>query len=437
MTADSLSLRVAVLARSVYPLHGYGGLERHVYDLVRCLLARGVEVTLITRPPLRRAPADVSAQAVLEHPRLTLAHVPYWTFPLAGRRGTTVLDRSTAYLWFGWRAGRVAARLSERGAIDIVHSLGASALGYALLPSGSPRRKAWFVLNPQGLEEFGATDPGRARLKRLGYWPLRTAGIRCARAADRVIATDNSLLQPVVTHLGIPAQKISIIPNAVELADCDRPDAHVRALELRARIGLEPGDVLLVSVGRLEANKGFGVLLRALRALLASGGPQVPRIRWVLVGEGPMRRRLAQDISALGLEREAVLWGRADAAELHAWYEAATLFVHPTLYEGSSLVTLEAMAHRRAVVATTAGGLPDKVRPSVNGWLVAPGDAQALAAAIGDALSNPPRLASMGAAGRAIVEREFSWTVVIDRLLTVYAELIAPSRLHRPPVAAG
>ena len=60
----------------------------------------------------------------------------------------------------------------------------------------------------------------------------------------------------------------------------------------------------------------------------------------------------------------------------------ATLFVHPTLYEGSSLVTLEAMAHRRAVVATNAGGLPDKVRPGVNGWLVAPGDPAALAAAI-------------------------------------------------------
>ncbi len=56
-----------------------------------------------------------------------------------------------------------------------------------------------------------------------------------------------------------------------------------------------------------------------------------------------------------------MLVGRAEDSDLHAWYEAATLFVHPTLYEGSSLVTLEAMAHRRAVVATSAGGLPDKV----------------------------------------------------------------------------
>ena len=51
-------LRVAVLARMIHPLHGYGGLQRHVYDLVRCLLDRGVEVTLITQPPSRNRPAD-------------------------------------------------------------------------------------------------------------------------------------------------------------------------------------------------------------------------------------------------------------------------------------------------------------------------------------------------------------------------------------------
>ena len=65
--------------------------------------------------------------------------------------------------------------------------------------------------------------------------------------------------------------------------------------------------------------------------------------------------------------------GRLEDAALHAWYEAASLFVHPTQYEGSSIVTLEAMAHRRPVVATTAGGLPDKVRDGETGWLVPPG----------------------------------------------------------------
>ncbi len=113
-----------------------------------------------------------------------------------------------------------------------------------------------------------------------------------------------------------------------------------------------------------------------------------------------------------------------DTAELHAWYEAATLFVHPTLYEGSSIVTLEAMAHRRAVVASRAGGLPDKVIPGMNGWLVSPGDAEALAAAIREAVMDRPRLQRMGAASRALVEKEFSWSGAADRTIELYKELL-------------
>jgi glycogen synthase len=120
-----------------------------------------------------------------------------------------------------------------------------------------------------------------------------------------------------------------------------------------------------------------------------------------------------------------LLAGRLPDAALHAWYEAADLFVHPTLYEGSSLVTLEAMAHRRAVVATRAGGLPDKVRPGETGWLVEPGDASALAAALSGVLADPSRLQAFGDAGRLIVEREFAWPAVAGRTIEMYQELLS------------
>ncbi len=95
------------------------------------------------------------------------------------------------------RAGRLAARMVSAGEIDIVHGLGASVLGYATADLDAGMR-APLVFNPQGLEEFGATDPSRAPLKRLGYWPLRAAVRRSARSADRVIATDRSLVGPVI-----------------------------------------------------------------------------------------------------------------------------------------------------------------------------------------------------------------------------------------------
>ena len=420
---EGQSLRVAVLARSVYPLHRFGGLERHVYDLVRCLLARDVHITLLTPPAAANRPVDAAADGVFRHPNFTLRPVPYVTFPFANRRGTTILDRSTAYPVFGVRAGRVAARMASAGQIDIVHGLGASVLGYATsdLDAGT---RAPLVFNPQGLEEFGATDPSRAPLKRLGYWPLRAAVRRTARSADRVIATDRSLVNPVMTHLGVSKDVVRVIPNAIEPAECDRPDAASRGQALRAEVGLQPDDVLLLSVGRLEANKGFHVLIRALAAL-ARQKTLPARWRWVLVGDGPMRDVLQRTIVSEGLSNSVVMRGRASGDDLHGWYEASTLFVHPTLYEGSSIVTLEAMAHRRAIVASRAGGLPDKVVPGVTGWLVPPGNDDALSAAIVKALSDPARLTSMGAAGRALVEKDFSWRAATDRLLSLYRELLA------------
>ncbi len=409
-------LRVAVLARAVLPSHGYGGLERHVHDLIRHLAKHGVEVTLITRPPADRHREPTAPPT----PARETIWVPYRTFPFAGRRGTTVLDRATAYPLFGFRAGRVALRLTAERRADLVHGLGASALGYALARARDPQRTAPFVFNPQGLEEFGGTGQsfGGSRLKRWAYAPLQQAVRTCARAADRVLATDRSLEPTVRARLRVPVERVRLVPNAVDLDDCDAlagPDAGRRA---RADLGLADGQPLLVSVGRLEANKGFHVLARALAGLGRGDW------RWVIVGAGPYATTLEHLVAELGIGGQVTFAGRVDERALHAWYEAATLFVHPTLYEGSSLVTLEAMAHRRAVVATTAGGLPDKVHPGVTGWLVEPGDPDALAAAVKSALASPSALTRMGQAGRTLAEAEFSWPAVIPKLLAVYRELV-------------
>ena len=164
-------LRVAVVGRSVYSLHGFGGLERHLYDLVRYHLADGWHVTLITRTPERTEGVDPNRwREIADHPRCTVRYVPYRTFPFAGRRGTTILDRSTAYPWFGARAGGAALRLVQAGHIDVVYGVGASVLGYARA-RGRQAASAPLVFNPQGLEEFGGFDGsyGGHRLKALGY----------------------------------------------------------------------------------------------------------------------------------------------------------------------------------------------------------------------------------------------------------------------------
>jgi len=410
-------MRVAVVARAVYPLHGYGGLERHVYDLARALIERGVEVTMITPPPSNGGEWDASAI----HPDLRAEFVPYHTFPLAGRRGTTVIDRSTAYPVFGLRAGRRALDLVRSGRADIVYGLGASVFGYARVRKDA---SAPLVLNPQGLEEFGATDSSRARLKRAAYLPLRRAVLACAAAADAVIATDRALEPMVLRHLKISPDKMRTIPNAIDLRVVDALTDPEMVGELRWKHNVARDERILLSVGRLEKSKGFHVLARALGAVRDHGAREGRDWRWVVLGDGPYRPTLEMLASELGIERHTHFLGRVPDREMHAWHELATLFVHPTLYEGSSLVTLEAMAHRRGVVASAAGGIPDKVHPGRNGWLVTPGDPSALAAAISGAMSDLARLAHYGLAGREIVEREFSWAAAGDQTVALYRELL-------------
>jgi len=365
------------------------------------------------------ATSDINVALGTTHVRA--AHVRYVTFPLANRRGTTVIDRSTAYLAYGLRAGRHAAAMAARGEIDIVHGFGASALGYA-----GRVRPAPFVLNPQGLEEFGATGRRPSFWKHAGYAPLRAAVRRTARAADAILATDISLESTVARHLSPRPGQMVTIPNGIDVAAIGAIAGAREGHAMRLRHGLTPETILLLSVGRIEFNKGFDVLAEALARAGAAGGALASRAwRWVIAGDGPFRASLESVIARLRLTPHVVFAGRVSDADLHAWYEAATLFVHPTRYEGSSLVTLEAMAHRRAVVATRAGGLPDKVRPGQTGWLVPPGDAGSLASAIAEAVADPARLELLGEAGRALVEAEFDWPVLADRHLALYNRLLA------------
>ncbi|GIT66653.1 MAG: hypothetical protein Ct9H300mP25_01250 [Acidobacteriota bacterium] len=138
-----------------------------------------------------------------------------------------------------------------------------------------------------------------------------------------------------------------------------------------------------------------------------------------------MRAELRKLVQRLSLAERVIFVGQLEERDLHACYQAATLFIHPTLYEGSSLVTLEAMTHALPVVATRVGGLPDKIEAGVNGWLVNPGDVTGLSQTVGNALLQPGRLVAMGRAGRAIVKKKFAWPAVIQQLLGLYDDLLS------------
>jgi glycogen synthase len=397
-------VRVALLSRGAYPLHDPGGMERAVYLLAKHLQARGVETILVTRPPTRGG----------TFPGRVLT-VPYGG---AARRHGRVLARTLHYPAFARRVGETVTALVHAGEVDLVDAQGLTALGYGRHRRRDPTLAAPLVMNPQGLEEHKTRG-----LKRLALTRLRALSREAARLSDRVVATDEATRAEVPRHLGVDASRVVVLPNGIdidEIAGLTPLDAA--AVAEAAVPALRGADPVFLSVGRLEGYKGFDDASAAL-ARLQAGGALGPAWAWVVVGEGPAAESLRAGLEA-GLRPHVHFTGRVDDAVLHSLYERADVFVHPTHYEGSSLVTLEAMAHGKAVVATRAGGIPDKIVEGVTGLLVEPGDRAALAAALGALARDRLRREAMGDAGRARAGAEFSCRTLVERTLALYEELL-------------
>jgi glycosyltransferase involved in cell wall biosynthesis len=395
---------VALLSRAAHPLHPPGGLETAVYHLATRLQRRGVETVLVTRPATR---GDTFPGEVVT--------VPYGGGDESHGR---ILDRTLRYPRFSARVGDAVAEMVRARRVDLVDAQGLCALGYGRRRRADPALRAPLIMNPQGLEEHRTKG-----LKRLALSRLRALSREAARLSDRVIATDEATRDDVPRLLGVDAARVTVIPNGIEPDEIARvTPGDPAAVVLAALPALGGASLLFLSVGRLEGYKGFADVGEAL-ARLHRRSALPPRWAWVVVGEGPARRALEQRAHA-HLGGHAHFLGAVGSTLLHALYARADVFVHAPLYEGSSLVTLEAMAHGLPVVATRAGGIPDKVRDGQTGRLVAPGDVEALAAALADLTAGPSRRQEMGRRGRARAEAEFAWERIIERVLALYRSLL-------------
>lgn len=385
-------MNIAVASRAVAPLHGVGGLERAVADVCSALTDRGHQVTLITATPLH----DRADDSVLRVHKLIT--VPWADAPMLRRGG--VLDRAVHYPRFIHRA--TEALRARDTVFDAAIGHGAAAAAFVpLLKTGQVRR---LLINPHGMEEFSADG-----LKRILLAPQRALVRRAARHADRAIALDALLVPVVMRNLGLPRERVTIVPNGIDVARMDRLTGPVPPST--------DGPPVIVSLARIEPNKGLDVLATALGTIR----DQLPTgWRWLHIGDGAARPQVEAAIARAGIAAHTTLLGRLPDEELHRTLATATLFVHPTRYEGSPLVMLEAMTHHLPIVASAVGGIPDKVIPDETGWLVPPDDPAALGAAIRSALSLPPAiLRAVGERGRVRVLAHFSLTQVVDELVAL------------------
>ena len=405
-------MRITLLTNE-YPPHVYGGAGVHVEYLSRELAAaeQGAhQVDVFSFGEQRAAAGNLRVHGV----------TPAATFPVQDARHARLLDalvRNLAmaglaaapdiihcHTWYSHLAGCLAKPLTGAKLVLTTHSL-------------EPHR-------PWKVEQLGSAYDVTTWIERTAY-----------QNADGVVAVSESMKADVQALYGVPAEKIRVIHNGIDL-DEYRPRRAPKTLQ---QLGVEPTEPIVLFVGRITRQKGILHLVRAIRHL--SPGLQV-----VLCAGAPDTKEIGAEMAALVAEakkdsRSDIIWipDMLPKEQVIALYTHADVFVCPSVYEPFGIINLEAMACETPVVASAVGGIPEIVVPGETGTLV-PIEAEspsspepldpdsfqrALAQSINELMADPARRTRMGLASRKRVEERFSWRAIAGETLEFYRSLIA------------
>lgn len=250
-------------------------------------------------------------------------------------------------------------------------------------------------------------------LRNFFYWPTMYL-------PDQVITVTDALRRQVILRLRLDPDRVITIHNGIAVEDYYKPNAR---LACRQSLGLGPEDLVVSYAGRLVEGKGLDCLLYAARQVLAQ---QEVRSYFLIVGDGPLKTPLQRLAQELGIASHVIFTGfRHDVPEILA---ATDVFVLPSLSEGLPLSLLEAMAGRKAVIATPVGGVMELIEPNVTGLIVPPSSPRALAEAVCQLLDNGRQREEMGRHAQAYVSRNFSTHRMVSAYDALYQIHLAKKR---------
>jgi glycosyltransferase involved in cell wall biosynthesis len=386
-------MRVAFVTETFPP--EIGGAAMAAGRFVDALLARGHEVELV-RPRQQGDPAPPRARL---DPRL----VPGVGVPF--HRG----------LQLGLPAGGALTRRWRRQRPDLVHVVSEGLLGRSAL-------HAALRLDLPVTTSFHTNFHRYARYYGFSWLaPLATAYLRrFHRRAQRTLVPT---LQVRDQLAGSGFEHLEVISRGV---DASLYSPARRSEALRAAWGAEPDDPVAITVGRLAPEKNLPLAVEAFVAARRS----VPRARLVLVGEGPLRERLAAG------NPDVVFTGMLRGEELAAHYASADVFLFPSLTETFGNVCLEAMASGLSLVAFDDGAARELVRHGENGLLAACLDPRAFVEHAVRVVSDRALARRLGAAARDTAEGR-GWDAVGDRLETVMLQVVRAAAAARAASRSG
>jgi glycosyltransferase involved in cell wall biosynthesis len=248
------------------------------------------------------------------------------------------------------------------------------------------------------------------------HWKLKTYCFLDSlwiRFFDRIVAVSNQVKKDMLRYK-IPEEKICVIDNGIGLERFEKVD---KANPIRDELGFDGKMRIIGTVGSLGIEKGHIYLLEAASQILGI----VKDLRFLIIGDGPLRKPLEEKSEKLGIEKEVIFMGqRKDIPEL---LMAMDIFVLPSVREGLPMALLEAMAAKRPVIATRVGAIPKVIENEGIGVLVEPKDAIGLRDAIMNLLNDPARMSLLARGGFDRIYTDFSSDKMGKQYLELYEEI--------------
>jgi len=295
-----------------------------------------------------------------------------------------------AFPWYVF----LAARLSGAKRLYAIYHM------FSEIPEPVPQNRHWLLY----------------LVRRAFGWRVRLMlGVKIVVAlTHRSICVSEKLRESLVGDFGYPRERTVTVHNGVDFRFYGAPDA--RAASVRRELGIGPEDVVLVSACRLVPLKGLAVLLRAVNSLR----DEVPKLKCVIVGEGPCGEELRKASAEMGLSSKVFFVGFKD--DVRPYLQAGDVFVNPSsasCVECLPLAVLEAMACGLPCIGSTAGGVPEIISGGEDGLLVTPGSVGELRAAIKRLACDGTERKRMGERAREKVRLQFDLERSVERIKSI------------------
>ena len=387
------AVRVLMLSWE-YPPRIIGGISTHVYHLSKSLVRKGIGVHVLTFDfPNTQFQEVIDGVRIsrVESSSVSQTDFLLWIYSMNSlmiERGKELLRDQMFDLVHAhdWMVGRAALELNKSSGIPLVTTVHATEIG----------RRA------------GLYDDYQRKIHEIEQLLIQYS--------EEVICCSQYMLSHLKVNFGANPNKISVVPNAVDISRFNSETNDGRELGQKLGPGVRLAEMVVLYVGRLVEEKGLHTLIEAFEMLNHDNVSAT----LIIVGEGPIKEDLTAEVRKRGLQGVIHIIGFVDEAMLIALYRSSNIFVLPSVYEPFGIAVLEAMASRIPVVVSDVGGLSEIVEHGLTGLKFQPSDPVSLAASIRRLLEEGSLARELTQNAYRMLAEKYSWDVAAERTLRVY-----------------